>query len=571
MAAAVLPPAEVEKFVRGLGKLLPREAVAALANEVRRQQMDGTRFASLVASRGSLQLGDVVRPRDMATLRRCWNASYPSAGAEDASGVFRSSTPCSVAGSRAPGLSPSSGGASPKVYGGGCNADGGAGNPFGIGLPAGRGPHSSNLGAGCGRGGRSVDSRNVSAGSMVGSTAGSATTANLGVKARSLSRLDIGGQRFWEAPASSSQNQQGHSAFAPPPRARGDSGGSKSCHVPPGIGAASRLFGANVGGGGCAAAQPGKVVAVPATDSVGGCRISTARLEEPMPQFLTHMVEEPASPMSPMGLGMDSDAELSGGEDLNTWRKEVFIKTHKPPQVPRLDLTAIHRNAGQRGEAAFLNSHHWRAPHSQAQVAKDPSYLKPEFKMPAGFSAATAEDQQRIAEFYGYRDEGFIATMHGLRTDLIRPRFYLGTMADAAYWPLLKALGITHILNCAIEAQRAPPPYESHGINYMLVPLYDSVDQAQVLQRQRFRTVRECTKFVSTILKSTNKRNSILVHCVQGLSRSAMIAAAYLMEYEGLDLDRALTEVRTKHPGCLAAPHWMSFLYKYNAQVLRGL
>ena len=55
----------------------------------------------------------------------------------------------------------------------------------------------------------------------------------------------------------------------------------------------------------------------------------------------------------------------------------------------------------------------------------------------AGFACASAEDQQRIAEFYGYRDEerghvkgsshrllcqGFVATMNSLRTDLIRPR-----------------------------------------------------------------------------------------------------------------------------------------------------
>lgn len=280
-----------------------------------------------------------------------------------------------------------------------------------------------------------------------------------------------------------------------------------------------------------------------------------------MPTFFR---EDPTTPEDPT-----SDPEFSGGEELNTWRKDDFIQTRRPPQVPKLDLTAIHRNAGQRGEAAFLNSHHWRAP--AAGQSSKASVPKPEHKMPPGFAAATPEDQQRIAEFYGYRDEGFIATMHGLKTDMIRPRLYVGTMADAAYWPFLKALGITHVVNCAIEAQRAPPPYESHGINYFIVPLYDSVDQAQLLQRQRFRTVRETTKFIQTVLKSSDKRSSILVHCVQGLSRSAMIAVAYLMEYEGLGLDRALMEVRAKHQGCLAAPHWMSFLYKYNAQVLRGL
>merc|ERR1719469_575905 len=53
--------------------------------------MDGPSFALLVASRATPSLGDSVRPAHMATLRRCWNASYaaqssalptPSGGSE---------------------------------------------------------------------------------------------------------------------------------------------------------------------------------------------------------------------------------------------------------------------------------------------------------------------------------------------------------------------------------------------------------------------------------------------------------------------------------------------------------
>merc|ERR1712187_476140 len=188
-----------------------------------------------------------------------------------------------------------------------------------------------------------------------------------------------------------------------------------------------------------------------------------------------------------------------------------------------------------------------------------------------GFASASAEDQQRIADFYGYRDEGFIATMHGLRTDMIRPRLYIGTMADAAYQPLLDSIDISHVLNCAVEAQKVPPPYESRGIKYLLLPLQDSVDQAQLLMRQRYGALRQATRFLHSALKgNSSQKGSILVHCVQGLSRSAAIICAHLMEYEGLTLDRALTEVKTKHPGCLTSQHWQAFLHKYNAELLRG-
>merc|ERR1719277_2799223 len=126
-------------------------------------------------------------------------------------------------------------------------------------------------------------------------------------------------------------------------------------------------------------------------------------------------------------------------------------KVRRPPQVPRLDLTAIHQSADYRAEIATqIKNHKWMGgtrhypshPMTSGNAAIE------------GFASASAEDQQRIADFYGYRDEGFIATMHGLRTDMVRPRLFIGTMADAAYQPLLDSLGISHVLNCAIEAQK---------------------------------------------------------------------------------------------------------------------
>lgn len=233
----------------------------------------------------------------------------------------------------------------------------------------------------------------------------------------------------------------------------------------------------------------------------------------------------------------------------------------RPPQVPKLDLRYIHRNAGNRGEAEVLNSHQWKKPGRPAVLNGPGIDVR-------GFSSASAEDQQRIAEFYGYRDEGFAATMHELRTDKIRPRLYLGNMGDAAYWPLLEELGVTHVLNCAVEAQKAPPPYESR-LKYMLLPLQDNPDQTQVLLRQRFKPVRDGAKFIHTSLKA-NPGGCVFVHCVQGLARSAAVVCAYLMEYEGLALDRAMAEVKQKHRGCLATQHWQVMLQKLDAELLRG-
>mmetsp|Transcript_8992 Transcript_8992/g.16221 ORF Transcript_8992/g.16221 Transcript_8992/m.16221 type:complete len:481 (-) Transcript_8992:62-1504(-) len=236
----------------------------------------------------------------------------------------------------------------------------------------------------------------------------------------------------------------------------------------------------------------------------------------------------------------------------------------RPPQVPRLDLSSV--KVGGSTEERRLYSHNWMKP-------RKPSDAGQPLEAPHGFAFATPEDQQRIAEFYGFRDEGFIATMKGLRTDMIRPRLYVGSMADAAYMPLLESLAVTHVLNCAVEAQhRASPPYESKGIVYYQLPLQDTPEQAKTLTRTRFAALRNATRFVNNALKGRREQdNVVMLHCVQGMSRSAVVACAFLMEYEGHGFQRALAEVRSRHPGCLTSSHWQEFLRKFDAELLRGL
>mmetsp|Transcript_13461 Transcript_13461/g.30527 ORF Transcript_13461/g.30527 Transcript_13461/m.30527 type:complete len:482 (-) Transcript_13461:55-1500(-) len=236
----------------------------------------------------------------------------------------------------------------------------------------------------------------------------------------------------------------------------------------------------------------------------------------------------------------------------------------RPPQVPRLDLSSV--KVGGSAEERRLYSHNWMKP-------RKPSDAGQPLEAPHGFAYASPEDQQRIAEFYGFRDEGFIATMKGLRTDMIRPRLYVGSMADAAYMPLLESLGVTHVLNCAVEAQhRASPPYESKGIVYYQLPLQDTPEQAKTLTRTRFAALRNATRFVSNALKGRREQdNVVMLHCVQGMSRSAVVGCAFMMEYEGYGFQRALAEVRSRHPGCLTSSHWQEFLRKFDAELLRGL
>lgn len=445
-------PAEVESWLLGLGSLLPREAIAALVNQVRLQQMDGCSFDTMVASRQTPQLGDALRPSHMATLRRCWNTTAPS---------FKKSAP-----------------ANNKVH---------------------SSPHSSSAPSlqtmGQSHNVRRPPSDDASTQAWQFQREHATTCQKLqGFGDGRDIQSDLQGSEVLESMDPGLKQQ-----FKPPPRSRTDAKLSPS------------------------AAE----------------RCST-------PQRPTAPLREDDSPP----LIRPSPA-----------------KSFRPAQVPPLDLTFIHRNAGNRGEAAPLNNHQWKRPQHRVQASSSTSTATPAVQ---GFASASVEDQQRIAEFFGYRDEGFIATMHGLKTDMIRPHLYLGTMADAAYWPLLKSLGVTHILNCAVEAQKVSQAYENHGIQYCLLPYHDSAEQAHSLVRQKFRTLRQATKFIHASRKSRSQRGCVMVHCVQGLQRGAAIVCAYLMEYEGMSFDQAFTEMTTKHQGCLTSQHWQSLLYKFSSDLLRG-
>jgi hypothetical protein len=304
-------------------------------------------------------------------------------------------------------------------------------------------------------------------------------------------------------------------------------------------------------------------------------------------QATVERISEPPEPLPPEPASPPLQPDRSMRPPRERKEGECHDKVDRPPQVPRLDLSSIHAKEGDGGKSEKLGTQQWMKPGKNKWNETGPQYPAPNVdkaalergdktSQPQGFSCATVEDQQRIAEYYGYRDEGFVATMHGLRTDCIRPRLYCGTMADAAYWPLVQSLCITHILNVAVEAQRGDPPYDSQGIQYMLIPWHDSAEQTHSVYRQKFRQLREATRFIHKSLQSTfqwnaaEKKASVLVHCVQGLNRSAAIVCAYLMEYEGLSLDRALAEVKSKHQGCLSSRHWQDFLHKFNAELLRG-
>lgn len=95
---------------------------------------------------------------------------------------------------------------------------------------------------------------------------------------------------------------------------------------------------------------------------------------------------------------------------------------------------------------------------------------------------------------------------------------YLGNFRIASNYTLLRALGITHILNSAIEH---PNYFENTGIIYKYLPLQDEPNQDI---SQYFK---DGFEFIDQALRNGGK---VLVHCHAGISRSTTMLTSYLMK-----------------------------------------
>ncbi|KZT13025.1 phosphatases II [Laetiporus sulphureus 93-53] len=112
-------------------------------------------------------------------------------------------------------------------------------------------------------------------------------------------------------------------------------------------------------------------------------------------------------------------------------------------------------------------------------------------------------------------------------------RLFLGTL-DAAISPrTLSDRRITHIVSLGTDPIPADNP--ASGFHHLRIPVED-VNHADLLIH-----LPEACQFIHEAL---NSNGIVLVHCVQGLSRSAAVVAAYLMYAKRIKAVDAIEEVR---------------------------
>ncbi|OSD08412.1 phosphatases II [Trametes coccinea BRFM310] len=148
-------------------------------------------------------------------------------------------------------------------------------------------------------------------------------------------------------------------------------------------------------------------------------------------------------------------------------------------------------------------------------------------------------------------------------------RLYVGDLAAAEDPQVLTALRITHVLS-AMPGHVALPPSSSlphlgphQSLQRFQLPVHDTPfsELAAFLPR--------ATAWIAAALSDPGAR--VLVHCAQGVSRSASVAAAFLVAYCNCTPEQAVQHVQARRPCAQPNPGFVSQLAEFYQTVHAGM
>ncbi|XP_065827579.1 dual specificity protein phosphatase 19-like [Oscarella lobularis] len=115
------------------------------------------------------------------------------------------------------------------------------------------------------------------------------------------------------------------------------------------------------------------------------------------------------------------------------------------------------------------------------------------------------------------------------------PRLFIGSQDVAHDLKLMKANGITRVLNVASGVENKFPEDL----------VYFSVEILDVPETNLWPYLIQCLDFIDS---ARTNGFSVLVHCNAGISRSAAVVCAYIMKTEGKGFNEALDLVKAHRP-----------------------
>lgn len=142
--------------------------------------------------------------------------------------------------------------------------------------------------------------------------------------------------------------------------------------------------------------------------------------------------------------------------------------------------------------------------------------------------------------------------------DWIMPNLYLGGIEAAIDSRGLRGQGVEAVVCCNRELEFATSNF-IQGIEYYRVDVEDMGREPIEL------FFPEASEFIHTQLL---QERSVLVHCTAGVSRSASVLLAYLMEYGGYSLYDAFFLIHRHRPTITPNPGFMERLRDYEKEIL---
>nr|BAK02707.1 predicted protein [Hordeum vulgare subsp. vulgare] len=176
----------------------------------------------------------------------------------------------------------------------------------------------------------------------------------------------------------------------------------------------------------------------------------------------------------------------------------------------------------------------------------------------AGQSAG--RDEQEMDDYEQHQTRVLMALMQGLcaaryrKADntpcLVDQGLYLGSVGAALNNEALKSLNITHIL---VVARSLNPAFPAE-FTYKKIEVLDSPDT------DLGKHFSECFTFID---EGICTGGNVLVHCFAGRSRSVTVVLAYLMKKHQMNLQSAMSLVRSKRPQIAPNAGFMSQLVNF--------
>jgi predicted protein tyrosine phosphatase len=116
---------------------------------------------------------------------------------------------------------------------------------------------------------------------------------------------------------------------------------------------------------------------------------------------------------------------------------------------------------------------------------------------------------------------------------------YLGARPDQQQVPALKEAGVTHVVSCLREDDRARVAFLKEDFHPLFIPMHDGMHEDITSLFPVF------FDFVRTA-REQHARAKVFVHCEVGVSRSATLATALLMQRLRRPFFEAYCDVRAK-------------------------